>query len=38
MLLWLRDIAVTRTDLFNATVPWANADDAFAVADTQKTD
>ena len=38
MLLWLRNIAVTRADLLNATVPWANADDAFVVADTQKSD
>lgn len=38
MLLWLEDIAVPRPDLLNATVPWENAEDAFVVADTQKSD
>lgn len=38
MLLWPQDIAVTCADLLNATVPWDNAEDAFVVADTQKSD
>ena len=32
------DIAVTNTDLLNASVPWQNAEDAFVVADIQKSD
>ena len=38
MLLWPQDIAVTRADLLNATIPWDNVEDAFVVADTQKSD
>ena len=38
MLLWLHDIAVTRADLLNASVPRQNTEDAFVVADTQKSD
>ena len=38
MLLWLQDIAVTRADLLNATVLCDNAEDAFVVVDTQKSD
>ena len=38
MLVWVDDISATRTDLLHASVPWDNADDAFLVASTQKSD
>ena len=38
MLVWVEDITVTRADLLHASVPWDNAQDAFMVADTQKSD
>ena len=38
MLVWVDDITVTRADLLHVTVPWQNAEDAFMVADIQKSD
>lgn len=38
MLVWLQNITVIRADLLKASIPWTNADDAFLVADTQKSD
>ena len=38
MLVWVEDISATRADLLHASVPWANAEDAFTVASIQKSD
>ena len=38
MLVWVKDISATRADLLHASVPWANAEDAFTVASIQKSD
>ena len=36
MLVWVKDIASIRANLLKASIPWENAEDAFVVADTQK--
>ena len=36
MLVWLENMAVIRADLLKASIPWQNPDDAFLVADLQK--
>ena len=36
MLVWVRDITVIWANLLHASIPWYNAEDAFLVADTQK--
>ena len=38
MLVWVEDITITRADLLHTSVPWHNANDAFMVADIQKSD
>ena len=38
MLVWVDNISATRADLLHASVPWDNAEDAFVVASTQKSD
>ena len=38
MLVWVDNISTTRADLLHTSVPWDNADDAFLVASTQKSD
>lgn len=38
MLVWLENMAVIRVDLLKASIPWQNPDDAFLVADIQKSD
>ena len=38
MLVWVKDIASIRANLLKASIPWENAEDAFVVADTQKSD
>ena len=36
MLVWVKDLSLIRANLLHASIPWANANDAFLVADTQK--
>ena len=36
MLVWLENMAVIRADLLKASIHWQNPDDAFLVADLQK--
>ena len=36
MLVWVKDLALIRANLLHASIPWGNAEDAFLVADTQK--
>ena len=36
MLVWVKDLALIRANLLRASIPWGNAEDAFLVADTQK--
>ena len=36
MLVWVRDLSLIRTNLLHASIPWENPEDAFLVADTQK--
>ena len=38
MLVWLENMAVIRADLLKASIPWQNQDDAFLVADVQRSD
>ena len=38
MLVWVKDISLIRANLLHAFIPWDNAEDAFLVADTQKSD
>lgn len=38
MLVWVKDITVIRANLLHASIPCDNAEDAFLVADTQKSD
>ena len=38
MLVWVKDITVTWADLLHASISWENAEDAFLVTDTQKSD
>ena len=38
MLIWVDDISATRADLLHASVPWDNAEGAFLVANTQKSE
>ena len=37
-LVWVKDVSVIRANLLKASIPWENAEDAFVVADTQKSD
>ena len=34
MLVWVKDLSLIRANLLHASIPWANANDAFLVADT----
>ena len=36
MLVWVKDLALIRANLLHASIPWGNVEDAFLVADTQK--
>lgn len=36
MLVWVRDLSLIRANLLHASIPWGNRNDAFLVADTQK--
>ena len=36
MLVWVKDLALIRAGLLRASIPWDNRNDAFLVADTQK--
>lgn len=36
MLVWVKDLALIRANLLHASISWRNAEDAFLVADTQK--
>ena len=36
MLLWVKDVSVIQVDLLQASMPWENQNDAFLVADIQK--
>ena len=36
MLVWVKDLALIRANLLRASISWGNAEDAFLVADTQK--
>ena len=36
MLVWVKDLALIRANLLRASIPWGNAEDAFLVADIQK--
>ena len=38
MLVWVKDVSVIRADLLQASIPWQNQNDAFLVADVQKSD
>lgn len=38
MLVWVKDVTLIRANLLHASIPWDNAEDAFVVADTQKSD
>ena len=36
MLVWVKDLSLISANLLHASIPWENANDAFLVADTQK--
>ena len=36
ILVWVKDLSLIRANLLHASIPWGNANDAFLVADTQK--
>ena len=36
MLVWVKDLALIRANLLRASIPWGNVEDAFLVADIQK--
>ena len=36
MLVWVKDLSLIRANLLHASIPWGNRNDAFLVADTQK--
>ena len=36
MVVWVKDLALIRANLLHASIPWGNANNAFLVADTQK--
>ena len=38
MLVWLKDVSAIRAGLLQASIPWQNQNDAFLVADVQKSD
>ena len=35
-LVWVKDLSLIRANLLHASIPWGNTNDAFLVADTQK--